>query len=192
MSDRNPPIRLIIAGAFSFRRIVGVNFQTVSLITVLWICLLVSLIVPILYLYWFTRRIGTQLRSVQYDTSGHLRGVSRYNEATRESISAWAEKHEDLVRKVGIINAENMEQIKAISAIIPIRLSPIHDLVVATAENFKLRMEDINSRLINIETENKTTAPVKRDEDDDPLSGSRSWSAQAAAASRALGADYIA
>lgn len=50
------------------------------------------------------------------------------------------------------------------------------------------KIDDVNKRLISIETENKNTPPAKR-EDDDPFTGSRSWSAQAAAASRGLGVD---
>lgn len=46
------------------------------------------------------------------------------------------------------------------------------------------RVDDLNKRLVDIETENKITAPVKRDDDDDPFGGPRSWSAQAAAAER--------
>lgn len=163
-----------------------------SLITVLWICLLVSLVAPIVYLYWFTWSIGTQLLNVKAETHFHLRGVSRYNEATRESIKAWAERHEDLVRQVGIMNAAMQANINSVADSMADKLSPMHELVVAASENFTLRFDELNSRLVDLETENKTTAPVKREEDEDPFSGSRSWSAQAAAASRGSGADYIA
>lgn len=54
------------------------------------------------------------------------------------------------------------------------------------------RFEDLNFRLIQIETENKPTAPVKNNEDDDPFSGARSWTSQAAAASRGAGVEYLA
>jgi hypothetical protein len=48
------------------------------------------------------------------------------------------------------------------------------------------RCDDLNSRLIQLETENKNIPPVKR-EDEDPFTGSRSWAAQVAAAERGEG-----
>lgn len=45
---------------------------------------------------------------------------------------------------------------------------------------------DLNKRLVTLETENKDIVPKKKD-NDDPYSGPRSWSAQAAAAERAAG-----
>ena len=50
-------------------------------------------------------------------------------------------------------------------------------------------IDKLNKRLIELETENEITPPKKND--DDPLDGPRSWSAQAMAASRGEGVDYI-
>lgn len=44
-----------------------------------------------------------------------------------------------------------------------------------------------NHRLIQLETENKTFTPKKRDDDDDPLGGPRSWASVASAIERAEG-----
>lgn len=54
------------------------------------------------------------------------------------------------------------------------------------------RVDDLNKRLIQIETENKTITPEKKDEDEDPFNGPRSWAAQAAAAERGAGVRVIA
>lgn len=49
------------------------------------------------------------------------------------------------------------------------------------------RFDGLNKRLVSIETENKEVVLKKRDEDDDPFAGPRSWAAQAAAAERGSG-----
>lgn len=56
------------------------------------------------------------------------------------------------------------------------------------SRQYSNRTDDINRRLIQLETQNKTLDPVKK-EDDDPYSGPRSWAAQSAAASRGLGVE---
>jgi hypothetical protein len=58
------------------------------------------------------------------------------------------------------------------------------------AKSHDAKVDELNKRLIELETENKTTPPKKHD-DDDPLGGPRSWNAQAMAASRGEGVEYI-
>lgn len=53
------------------------------------------------------------------------------------------------------------------------------------------RVDEINVRLVNLETENKPIVPEKPD-DDDPFAGPRSWAAQAAAAERGSGVRSLA
>lgn len=64
-------------------------------------------------------------------------------------------------------------------------LKPLRDFVISGSQDF-------NKRLIQLETENKVIPPSKRDEDDDPFNGPRSWTSQAAAAERAAGVRTIA
>lgn len=64
-------------------------------------------------------------------------------------------------------------------------LKPLRDFILNGSQDF-------NKRLIQLETDNKVIPPPKRDEDDDPLNGPRSWTAQAAAAERAAGVRTIA
>ena len=48
-------------------------------------------------------------------------------------------------------------------------------------------VDSLNRRLVSLETENTEITPKKRDEDEDPFSGSRAWVSQAAAIERAAG-----
>ncbi len=51
-------------------------------------------------------------------------------------------------------------------------------------------MENLNLRLIDIETDNKIEAP-RKPKDEDLLNGPRSWASQAQAASLGEGVDYL-
>ncbi len=62
----------------------------------------------------------------------------------------------------------------------------IRDLVMAASENYNLRMDEFNKRLVDVETDKQITVKPRSDEDD-PFSGASSWSAQMAAAERGTG-----
>lgn len=64
-------------------------------------------------------------------------------------------------------------------------MKPLRDFILKGSQDF-------NKRLIQLETENKIITPPKRDEDDDPFNGPRSWTSQAAAAERAAGVRTVA
>jgi hypothetical protein len=55
------------------------------------------------------------------------------------------------------------------------------------SRQYSARVDDLNGRLIQIETENKTPLPKKHDDGDDPLGGPRSWSAVASSIERSEG-----
>lgn len=111
--------------------------------------------------------------------------------ATQRSVNRLSALHTDLVRQVGIMHSDQAHRIvtseEVTRSLVAKRYGDLRELIDATSENYGLRFEGISERLISLETENKTTAPVKKDEDDDPYAGARSWSAQAANAERGAG-----
>lgn len=73
-----------------------------------------------------------------------------------------------------------------------VRLTAVERWAAAYAPFMDGRTDDLNKRLIQLETENKEIVTRKRDdESEDPFSGSRAWVTQATAASRAAGVEYI-
>jgi hypothetical protein len=86
----------------------------------------------------------------------------------------------------GVLRSETQKLTAIESEFRHAQFQQLRELIAATGENFGLRLDEISRRVIDLETEPAGEAPKHKDEDD-PLSGSGSWSAVAASIERANG-----
>lgn len=88
-------------------------------------------------------------------------------------------KHRELLRVQSVVNDQLMSRLA--------ELEKRNLSFDSWAGSFSEFSGDMNKRLVSLETDNKDlTAKPPRD-DEDPFTGSRSWTAQAAAAERGAG-----
>lgn len=122
------------------------------------------------------------------------RGAAAINERLDRVLGELEKSNTGLSNRIGGIESWSASYVKWSqneSGVQSERISGIETSLSSFRESTLLAREDMNKRLISLETENKIPAPRRRDEDD-PLSGPRSWSAQAAAASRGEGVELVA